>query len=160
MDDRTIVTNDEETLDRAIAAWQQYAGYIHLLESPSKMQRIDLTKPRGLRRMEVLGTTVGLPGRFTFDRIPKHKKRLDKAMYTTKRVGMLPLKQQTRITSLCVFAKTKAAYGWINGDPSQGYMKYSMTPSTGELRASCVLPRLRKGHFWLGQALRLRCPFS
>ena len=119
MDDRIIVTNDDETLDMAVKKWPEFAAYIHLLEKPSKMQKTNLTGVTGKRHMEVLGATVGLPSKYDFDRVQKHSNRLQKALYTTRRIGCLPIAQQGKVTSLCVYSKSKAAYGWINGDPPQ-----------------------------------------
>ena len=123
MDDRTVVTNSKQSLNKAMEAWDHYTTKIHLLENPNKAQVVDLTSSQGPHSMEVLGVLVGGATLFDFSHWPKHAKRMEEARYAASRVALLPVRQHSKLLSLNMYAKAKAAYGWISGMPPSNEAK-------------------------------------
>lgn len=67
MGDRFSAAKDPSLLRRAVAAWEEYSGLIHLIENGEKLQICNLHE-RPSDQMGVLGALIGGPTKETFYR--------------------------------------------------------------------------------------------
>lgn len=100
LDDRTLVTDNIELLQDSIHRWGEFAHQFGLQENAKKTQ---IVSSKHGSNMEVLGVIVGKPGR-GFNQIESNKKRVEKAIWTSKRIGILPSGSH-KLTDLGMFSR-------------------------------------------------------
>eukprot|EP00438_Fugacium_kawagutii_P030477 Skav233935 [mRNA] locus=scaffold2412:127198:129360:- [translate_table: standard] len=161
MDDRTIISSSRELLEQAIQTWSDFAGRMHLLESPTKTQRCFLDDPTSSKCMDVLGTLIGEPTPQAFKTYMKHSKRFKAASHTAHRVGLLPVPQRKKMEAMAMHSRTQATYGWLTGNPPwQWARSYNATLWRSMGRFTAGVPEMKTiiggAHLELQQATLLQ----
>eukprot|EP00438_Fugacium_kawagutii_P028185 Skav233624 [mRNA] locus=scaffold109:365841:369582:+ [translate_table: standard] len=136
VDDRLIISDTKEKVERAIELWACFSKRFRLLESPQKLQRCSLFQHHGWdNHLKVLGVIIGFPAGSVVNK--ELGARINSAKRTAKRVRALPLSNHTRISDLGLFCKGKALYGWRsrlpNGRQCSGY-NAALWQGAGRLR--------------------------
>ena len=119
MDDRTLVSNSKENVEKAVKAWEVQAGKFHLLENSQKAQYAQVSRGQS---MEVLGALVGRPTKPKMD-ASGPVQRLDKADDKYRRVSFLPLNFKLKLKTANSFIKSGLAYGWLSNQPTTKQLK-------------------------------------
>eukprot|EP00438_Fugacium_kawagutii_P035309 Skav215257 [mRNA] locus=scaffold811:341510:355193:- [translate_table: standard] len=123
MDDRSSVTKDLVTLRLMITRWREFADAFHLIENEDKLQIMSKQFPELGTSISVLGSSIGDPTCSEYKQFSKHVKRLDESLKTAFRLKCTPCNVNTKMNDVMLFVKSKAAYGWICGEPPHEFVK-------------------------------------
>lgn len=153
MDDRNLVSTSEEKIQAAEKAWADVATRFHLMENPSKAQRVHLGQQQS---MEVLGAMVGKISPVA-RKTSKSTSRLNGAEAKYKRVAMLPLTINEKLKTANRHVLAGLDYGWVAADPIPSQFKsqeISLWKALG--RTNYVSPHMRGVIFGAHSQLLLR----
>ena len=119
MDDRTVVANNQATIDIAEKEWKRMAAEYHLQENSEKAQHVRVHLHE---TMEVLGAMVGKPT-IEDDKKAKASLRIANSSQKYRRISFLPLKCKDKLYTANVFARSGLEYGWISSSPDPKLLK-------------------------------------